>query len=59
MSFDALQRFANPSSVNPDIFRLKDDAFEDSANLQAPGIIASDNEVAPEQFETVEGGRNQ
>ena len=44
--------------VNLDIFWLKDDALEDSANLPAPGIIASeivaDLEAALEQFQEIE-----
>ena len=40
--------------VNLDIFWLKDDALEDSANLPAPHVIAeeitTDLEVALEQF---------
>ena len=44
--------------VNLDIFWLKDDALEDSANLPAPGIIASeivdDLEAALEQFREIE-----
>jgi type I restriction enzyme M protein len=43
--------------VNLDIFWLKDDAMEESANLPAPGIIAQeiteDLEAALEQFETI------
>ena len=43
--------------VNLDIFWLKDDALEESANLPAPGIIASDItadlEAAMEQFATI------
>ena len=43
--------------VNLDIFRLKDDALEESANLPAPGIIAQDItddlETALEQFATI------
>ena len=41
-----------------DIFWLKDDALADSANLPAPGIIASeivaDLEAALEQFSEIE-----
>jgi type I restriction enzyme M protein len=44
--------------VNLDIFWLKDDALEDSANLPAPGIIATDIvadlEAALEQFSEIE-----
>jgi type I restriction enzyme M protein len=40
--------------VNLDIFWLKDDALEESANLPGPGIIAQhitdDSETAMEQF---------
>jgi len=43
--------------VNLDIFWLKDDALEDSANLPAPEIIAQeitdDLEAALEQFATI------
>ena len=43
--------------VNLDIFWLKDDALEESANLPAPGIIAQDItddlETAMEQFATI------
>lgn len=44
--------------VNLDIFWLKDDALEDSANLPAPGVIAADIvadlEAALEQFSAIE-----
>ena len=44
--------------VNLDIFWLKDDALEDSANLPVPGIIAADIvadlEAALEQFADIE-----
>jgi type I restriction enzyme M protein len=44
--------------ANLDIFWLKDDALEDSANLPAPGIIAADIvadlEAALEQFSAIE-----
>ena len=43
--------------VNLDIFWLKDDALEDSANLPAPEVIATDIaadlEAALEQFATI------
>ncbi len=43
--------------VNLDIFWLKDEALEESANLPAPDIIAQeiadDLEAAPEQFATI------
>lgn len=43
--------------LNLDIFRLKDDALEESANLPAPEIIAQeitdDLEAALEQFATI------
>jgi type I restriction enzyme M protein len=43
--------------VNLDIFWLKDDALEESANLTAPEIIAADItadlEAAMEQFATI------
>jgi type I restriction enzyme M protein len=45
--------------VNLDIFWLKDDALEESANLPAPEIIAADIatdlEAALEQFATIAG----
>jgi type I restriction enzyme M protein len=48
---------AKRDKVNLDIFWLKDDAMEESANLPAPGIIAQeitdDLEAALEQFETI------
>jgi type I restriction enzyme M protein len=48
---------AKRDKVNLDIFWLKDDAMEESANLPAPGIIAreitDDLEAALEQFETI------
>lgn len=44
--------------VNLDIFWLKDESLEDSANLPAPGVIAAeiveDLEEALEQFRTIE-----
>jgi hypothetical protein len=44
--------------VNLDIFWLKDDALEDSANLPAPGVIATeiveDLRAALEQFAEIE-----
>jgi type I restriction enzyme M protein len=44
--------------VNLDLFWLKDEALEDSANLPAPGIIAADIvadlEAALEQFAAIE-----
>jgi type I restriction enzyme M protein len=43
--------------VNLDIFWLKDDSLEESANLPAPGVIAEeiteDLEAALEQFATI------
>ncbi|MGH9426900.1 MAG: hypothetical protein ACRD2L_11440 [Terriglobia bacterium] len=39
--------------VNLDIFWLKDEALEESANLPAPEIIAADLEAALEQFTTI------
>ena len=43
--------------VNLDIFWLKDEALEESANLPAPGVIAAeiteDLEAALEQFATI------
>ena len=46
------------SASNLDIFWLKDEALEDSANLPAPGIIAADIvadlEAALEQFREIE-----
>ncbi len=48
---------AKRDKVNLDIFWLKDDALEESANLPAPGIIAQeitdDLEAALEQFATI------
>jgi type I restriction enzyme M protein len=48
---------AKRDKVNLDIFWVKDDAMEESANLPAPGIIAQeitdDLEAALEQFETI------
>lgn len=40
--------------MNHDIFWLKDDAVEGSANLPAPGIVAADLEAALEQFAAIE-----
>ena len=46
--------FFNHDKVNLDIFWLKDESLEDSANLPAPDIIAAeiveDLEAAVEQF---------
>ena len=46
------------NKVSVDIFWLKDDALEDSANLPAPAIIAADIvadlEAALEQFAAIE-----
>jgi type I restriction enzyme M protein len=43
--------------INLDIFWLKDDALEESANLPAPGVIAldimEDLQAALEQFGTI------
>ena len=43
--------------INLDIFWLKDDALEESANLPAPGVIAQDImedlQAALEQFATI------
>jgi type I restriction enzyme M protein len=43
--------------INLDIFWLKDDALEESANLPAPGVIAldimEDLQAALEQFATI------
>lgn len=48
------EELAKRDKVNLDIFWLKDDAMEESANLPAPGIIAleitDDLEAALEQF---------
>ena len=48
---------AKRDKVNLDIFWLKDDALEESANLPAPGVIAQeitdDLEAALEQFATI------
>lgn len=44
--------------ITKDIFWLKDEALEESANLPPPKIIAQeitdDLEAAPEQFATIE-----
>ena len=51
------EELAKRDKVNLDIFWLKDDAFEESANLPAPEIIAADItadlEAALEQFATI------
>jgi hypothetical protein len=39
--------------INLDIFWLKDNALEDSANLPVPEDIAADLEAALEQFATI------
>ncbi len=52
-----LQELTKRDKVNFDIFWLKDDALEESANLPAPEIIAADItaglEAAMEQFATI------
>ncbi|HXB02027.1 MAG TPA: class I SAM-dependent DNA methyltransferase [Opitutaceae bacterium] len=54
----AYEELLKRDKVNLDIFWLKDDALEDSANLPAPGIIATDIiadlEAALEQFSEIE-----
>lgn len=40
--------------ANLDLFRLKDEALEESANLPAPSIIVADLEAALEQFSAIE-----
>jgi len=51
------EELAKRDKVNLDIFWLKDDALEESANLPEPGIIAQeitdDLEAALEQFATI------
>ena len=51
------EELAKRDKVNLDIFWLKDDALEESANLPEPGIIAQeitdDLEAAQEQFATI------
>ena len=51
------QELTKRDKVNLDIFWLKDDALEESANLPAPEIIAQeitdDLETALEQFATI------
>ena len=53
----AYEELNKRDKVNLDIFWLKDDALEDSANLPAPEIIAQDIaddlEAALEQFATI------
>lgn len=39
---------------NLDLFWLKDEALEESANLPAPGIIAANIEAALEQLSAIE-----
>jgi type I restriction enzyme M protein len=52
-----LEELGKRSGMNLDIFWLKDDALEESANLPAPEIIAADItadlEAALEQFATI------
>ena len=51
------EELAKRDKVNLDIFWLKDDALEESANLPAPEVIATDItadlEAALEQFATI------
>jgi len=51
------EELAKRDKANLDIFLLKDDALEESANLPAPGIIAQeimdDLEAALEQFAAI------
>ena len=53
----AYDELVKRDKVNLDIFWLKDDALEESANLPAPEIIAQeitdDLEAALEQFATI------
>ena len=49
-SYDELTK---RDKLNVDIFWLKDDALEESANLPSPEIIAADLEAALEQFATI------
>ena len=52
-----LRRLIKRDKVNLDIFWLKDESLEDSANLPAPDIIAADImedlEAALEQFREI------
>jgi len=51
------EEMAKRDNVSLDIFWLKDEALEESANLPAPEIIAqeitNDLEAAPEHFATI------
>ena len=49
-SYDELTK---RDKLNLDIFWLKDDTLEESANLPSPEIIAADIEAALEQFATI------
>ncbi len=49
-SYDELTK---RDKLNLDIFWLKDDTLEESANLPSPEIIAADLEAALEQFATI------
>ena len=53
----AYEELIKRDKINLDIFWLKDDALEESANLPAPEIIAADItadlEAALEQFATI------
>ena len=54
---DYVEQLTKRDKVNLDIFWLKDDALEDSANLPAPHVIAEeisqDLEAALEQFSEI------
>ena len=51
------EELAKRDKVNLDIFWLKDESLEESANLPAPGVIAAeiaeDLQAALEQFATI------
>jgi type I restriction enzyme M protein len=55
--FAVVLRIILRDKVNLDIFRLKDDSLEESADLPAPEVIAreitDDLEAALEQFTTI------
>ena len=56
----AYDELTKRDKVNLDIFWVKDDALEESANLPDPDVIAQeitdDLEAALEQFATISGG---
>jgi hypothetical protein len=55
--FGASRRKAGPASANLDIFWLKDESLEDSANFPDPDVITAeiveDLEAALSQFATI------